>query len=132
MTRKAAMALPMTPVAHGDFYHRNVLLRPEGTICVVDWEYLGPGPRYGDPVRLWSVLPGKTERDALLSALLASTPAENHADIALLALWYALRRIGENVKAPRTHQNPGDIEHAWAVLPEARELAREYGVHPNA
>lgn len=129
-TRKAVEAVPTAPVTHGDFYHRNLLWRPGGVLCVVDWEYLGPGPRYSDQVRLWTILPERSQRDTVREALLASAPAGDHGDIALLMLWYSLRLIGENVKTPRAHQNPADIAHAWSVLPEAREIARAAGVHP--
>jgi|GEM_PF-3456620 hypothetical protein len=130
-TRTAAAALPAAPIAHGDFYYRNLLWdQPRQRCCAVDWEYLGTGPRYGDLVRFWSVLPRREHRDAWLDRVWSITPAEHHHHIALLALWYALRRIGENVKAPRTYRNPDDTAHAWSVLPEAQELARSYGVYP--
>jgi aminoglycoside phosphotransferase (APT) family kinase protein len=129
--RTAARALPQVPIAHGDYYHRNVLWRPDaGEVCVVDWEYLGPGPRHGDALRLWTVLPERRDRDALLARLFAAAPVAQHRDIAMLALWLSLRLLGENIKSPRADRNRADLAHAWSVQPEARELAREHGAWP--
>ncbi len=130
-TRRAATVLPTVPVAHGDFYYRN-LPWDTSSRCgyAVDWEYLGPGPRYGDALRFWSVLPHRPQRDDWLQRVLSTSPGDHHHDIALLALWYALRRVGENVKAPREHRSSADTAHAWSVLPEAQELARSYRVYP--
>ncbi|MGH3804433.1 MAG: hypothetical protein ACRDTD_30700, partial [Pseudonocardiaceae bacterium] len=110
---------------------RNVLWRPTSSqVCVIDWDYLGAGPRYDDRLRFWSVLPTQSRRDAWMKWIWSSTPPKHHPHIALLALWYALRRVGENVKAPRSMRNAEDTAHAWSVLPEAQQLAREAGVYP--
>ncbi|TQS45502.1 phosphotransferase [Cryptosporangium phraense] len=121
--RRAAAALPTVPVAHGDFYHRNALWCPErGGLHVVDWEYLGPGPRHGDLVRLWTLLPSRSDRDALLTRILALAPEAEHREIGVLALYLALRLLGENVKGPRRDRHRADIDHARAIQPEARAL----------
>lgn len=117
--RRRAAQLPQVPLAHGDFYHRNVPGGPGG-VAVVDWEYVGPGPRHGDMLRLWSVLPARAERDYAMRAVLARVPATDHASVGVLAHWLALRRLGENVKAPRAHRNADDTAHAREVLAEAR------------
>jgi aminoglycoside phosphotransferase (APT) family kinase protein len=129
--RRAARALPVVPIAHGDYYHRNVLWRPErDEVCIVDWEYLGPGPRHGDALRLWTVLPTRADRDALLARLFAAAPVAQHREIALLALWLSLRLLGENIKSPRADRNDADLAHAWSLQPEARALAKANGAWP--
>lgn len=129
--RAAARALPQVPVAHGDFYHRNVLWRRDrGEVCVVDWEYLSAGPRHGDLLRLWTILPSRTDRDALLHRILTAVPAAQHREVATLGLWLALRLLGENLKADRRDRNPADLAHAWSIQPEARILARTHNAWP--
>jgi hypothetical protein len=129
--RAAARAVPQVPTCHGDFYHRNVLWRPEqDQVCVVDWEYLGAGPRHGDLLRLWTVLPHRRDRDALLERIFAGAPPAQHREIATLALWLALRLLGENVKAARADRNAPDLAHAWSIQPEARALAHHHGAWP--
>ncbi len=132
--RMAARTLPLVTVAHGDYYHRNVLWRPDigaaGAVAVVDWEYLGAGPRHGDLLRLWTILPDRADRDALLDRLFAAAPPSQHRDIATLGLWLALRLLGENVKAARRDRNTADIAHARSIQPEARALARTHNAWP--
>ncbi len=128
--RAAARTLPQVPVAHGDYYHRNVLWRPEGELCVVDWEYLGAGPRHGDLLRLWTILPDRADRDALLDRILAAAPAAQHREVATLGLWLALRLLGENLKAAREDRNSADLAHAWSIQSEARALARAHNAWP--
>ena len=129
--RTAVQALPQVPVAHGDFYHRNVLWRPDaGQVCVVDWEYLGIGPRHGDLLRLWTILPARADRDALLERILAATPSAQHREVAALGLWLALRLLGENIKAARRDRNAADVAHARSIQPEARALAKAHGAWP--
>jgi hypothetical protein len=129
--RAAARALPQVPVAHGDYYHRNVLWRADrDEVCVIDWEYLGTGPRHGDLLRMWTVLPDRRDRDSLMDRLLSASPPAQHREIATLGLWLALRLLGENVKSPRTDRNAADLAHARSILPEARELARTHGAWP--
>jgi hypothetical protein len=129
--RSAARALPQVPVAHGDFYHRNVLWRADrDDVCVIDWEYLGAAPRHGDLLRMWTVLPDRQDRDSLLSRLLSAAPPAQHREIAALGLWLALRLLGENIKSPRTDRNAADLAHARSIQPEARELARTHGAWP--
>ncbi|MFI5955353.1 phosphotransferase [Cryptosporangium sp. NPDC051539] len=121
--RRAAAALPTVPVAHGDFYHRNALWCPErGGLHVVDWEYLGPGPRYGDLVRLWTLLPSRTDRDSLLGRILTLAPPAEHQEIGTLARYLALRLLGENVKGRRRDRHHADVAHARSIQPEARDL----------
>jgi aminoglycoside phosphotransferase len=130
--RQAAAALPRVPVAHGDFYHRNVLWRPDsGTLHTVDWEYLGTGLRHGDLLRLWSVLPGPLDRAGLLARLLDGLPAAQRADVGTLALYLALRLLGENVKGDRRDRDEDDLVHARALLPEAYALAEDLGGWPS-
>ena len=130
--RQAAAALPTTPVAHGDFYHRNALWCPErGGVQVVDWEYLGPGLRHGDLLRLWSLLPARADREALLARILNLVPGPQHPDVGTLAVYLALRLLGENVKGARRDRHPADLAHARAVQPEARALARDLGGWPR-
>jgi len=129
--RRAAAALPDVPVAHGDFYHRNALWCPErGGVHVVDWEYLGSGRRHVDLVRLWTLLPQRTDRDALRDRILALTPLDEHRDIGALALYLALRLLGENVKGRRGDRHRADVDHARTIQPEARELARALDAWP--
>ena len=129
--RKAATALPMAPTAHGDYYHRNVLWRPDrDEVYIVDWEYLGPAARYTDPLRLWTVLPERADRDAVLERLFRAAPVDRHRDIATLGLWLALRLLGENLKAPRRARDSDDLAHAWSIQPEAAELARSHEAWP--
>ncbi|EXG79936.1 phosphotransferase family protein [Cryptosporangium arvum DSM 44712] len=130
--RRAAAGLPRVPVTHGDFYHRNALWCPErGGVHVVDWEYLGAGPRHGDLVRLWTLLPHRTDRDALRDRILALSPASEHREIGVLALYLALRLLGENVKGARADRHRADLNHARAIQPEARELARTLDAWPT-
>lgn len=129
--RAAARALPRTPVAHGDFYHRNVLWQPDrDRVSLVDWEYLGPGPRHGDLLRLWTILPRRDDRDAVLDRLLVAAPAAEHREIATLGLYLALRLWGENVKTPRRDRDAADLAHARSIQAEARALARAHGAWP--
>lgn len=130
--RRAAATLPRVPVAHGDFYHRNALWCPDrGGLHVVDWEYLGPGHRHGDLVRLWTLLPHRADRDALLERVLALVPASEHRDVGLLALYLALRLLGENVKGARSDRHRADLDHARSIQPEARALARALQAWPT-
>jgi hypothetical protein len=129
--RTAARDLPQVPVAHGDFYHRNVLWRADrDEVCVIDWEYLGAGPRHGDLLRMWTILPDRRDRDSLLDRLLSATPPAQHREIAALGLWLALRLLGENIKSPRTDRNAADLAHARSIQPEARDLARTHDAWP--
>ncbi|SHN46363.1 phosphotransferase [Cryptosporangium aurantiacum] len=129
--RRAAAALPSVPVAHGDFYHRNALWCPEqGGVHVVDWEYLGHGPKHGDLLRLWTLLPHRTDRDALLDRLLALTPPGEHRAVGTLALYLALRLLGENVKGQRADRHRADLDHARTIQPEARAVARSLDAWP--
>lgn len=120
--RRAVAELPRVPVSHGDFYHRNVPMRA-GQACVVDWEYLGAGPRYADLMRMWTILPTRESRDRWLALVLQEVPAADHGTLGLLGRWLTLRLIGENVKAPAAHRNAADTAHARAMLPEAKALA---------
>ena len=129
--RQAATALPKIPVAHGDFYHRNTLWCPDrGGVQVVDWEYLGPGLLHGDLLRLWTLLPNRADRDALLTRILRLAPAEQHRDVGTLALYLALRLLGENVKGARRDRHAADLAHARAIQPEARALAHDLDAWP--
>lgn len=129
--RSAARALPQTPVVHGDFYHRNVLWQPDrGRVSVVDWEYLGPGPHHVDLLRMWTILPERAERDALLDRVLAAAPAPERREIAVLGLYLALRLWGENVKAPARDRDAADLAHARSIQGEAHALARAHGAWP--
>jgi hypothetical protein len=129
--RQAATTLPKTPVAHGDFYHRNALWCPErGGVQVVDWEYLGPGLLHGDLLRLWTLLPARADRDTLLARVLGLVPAAQHRDVGKLALYLALRLLGENVKGARRDRHAADLAHARTIQPEARALARELDAWP--
>jgi hypothetical protein len=130
-SRTAARTLPLVPVAHGDYYHRNVLWRPDaGSVCVVDWEYLGAGPRHGDLLRLWTILPARADREDLMTRILAAAPPAQHREIATLALWLALRLLGENIKAARPDRNAADVAHARSIQPEARALAHAHDAWP--
>ncbi|NUS73372.1 MAG: aminoglycoside phosphotransferase family protein [Corynebacteriales bacterium] len=129
--RQAARELPRVPIAHGDFYHRNVLWRADThRVCVIDWEYLGPAPRYADVMRMWTILPTRAARNHLIRELFATAPAAHQAEIALTGLWLTLRLIGENVKAPAAVRNAEDTAHARAMLMEASELAHAHGAWP--
>jgi hypothetical protein len=129
--RQAASELPTVPVAHGDFYHRNALWCPErGGVHVVDWEYLGPGTRHSDLVRLWTLLPLSSDREDLQARMLRLVPADQHRELGVLALYLALRLLGENVKGDRRDRHPADLAHARAIQPEARALARDLGAWP--
>ena len=130
--RRAAAALPEVPLAHGDYYHRNTLWCPDrGGVHVVDWEYLGTGHRHGDLVRLWTLLPDRADRDSLRDRILTLSPASEHRDVGVLALYLALRLLGENVKGARADRHRADVDHARAIQPEARELARDLGAWPD-
>lgn len=129
--RRRAMKLPIAQVCHGDYYHRNVLWQPNaGQVRVVDWEYLGPGQRHSDLLRLWTVLPDRADRDALLVRIFDKIPPTQHRDVATLGLWLALRLLGENAKAPRRDRNAADLAHARSIQPEAVELAKAHDAWP--
>ncbi len=128
-SRAVAGGLPRVAVAHGDYYHRNVLWR-DGEVRVVDWEFLGEGPRHGDLLRMWTVLPARDDRDALIDRLLGRADAAGRREIAALALFLALRLLGENLKGARADRKPEDIAHARSIQPEAAALARAHGAWP--
>jgi hypothetical protein len=130
--RQAVARLPQVPVAHGDYYHRNVLWCPgRGGLYTVDWEYLGPGVRHSDLLRLWSVLPDPADRAGLLARLLDDVPAAERAEIATLGLYLALRLLGENVKCAPRDRDATDLAHARAIQPEAHALAQTHGGWPR-
>ncbi|GAA3397430.1 phosphotransferase [Cryptosporangium minutisporangium] len=130
--RRAAATLPSVPVAHGDFYHRNALWCPErGGVHVVDWEYLGPGRKHGDLLRLWTLLPDRADRDALLHRILDLTPPDEHREVGTLALYLALRLLGENVKGSPADRHRADLEHARSIQPEARAVALALDAWPE-
>lgn len=129
--RAAARSLPQVPIAHGDFYHRNVLWPADrDRVAVVDWEYLGPGPRHGDLVRMWTILPDADDRGLLLDRLLGRLPRGEWREVGTLLVWLSLRLLGENAKAPRRHRSPADLAHARRMVPEALRIATGLGAWP--
>lgn len=125
--RRAASALPTGPVAHNDYTYRNVLHLAAGGLCLVDWEYLGPAPRYTDELRLWTTLRREDDRQLLMELLLRRADKGQRSHIGLLSLWLSLRLRAENVAAPRPDRDPADAAHAAEVLVEAKRIARELG-----
>ncbi len=129
--RSAASRLPRAAVAHNDYTFRNVLLDADGGVRLVDWEYLGAGPCYGDELRLWTTLKDPADRALVLEHLLRPLSPRTRADVGLLALWLALRLHAENAAAPRVEQNALDRRHAAAMVQEARQLAARLGAWPR-
>lgn len=129
-SRAAARRLPVTSVAHGDYYHRNVLLGRDGALRVIDWEFLGVAAPYTDAMRLWTVLPERDDRQYLIDSVLRSTTRDQWPTVGTQALWLSLRLLGENAKAPRSVRNSHDLAHARAMIPEARTIAERLGAWP--
>jgi aminoglycoside/choline kinase family phosphotransferase len=67
-------ALPVRLV-HGDFYPANILVETGPRIRVVDWETCGTGPAVLDVAALISGRWSEQERDQILDAYLAASPA---------------------------------------------------------
>lgn len=122
--------LPRDTISHGDYYPRNVLNGPRGEIAIVDWEYLGMAPRYFDEMRFWTLLAEPDDREAALEAVLVGCPRSDWWSVGALALWLAVRLLGENAKAPRGLRNETDLRHARSMVPEASRLARQLGAWP--
>jgi|CXWK01.1.fsa_nt_gi D-aspartate ligase len=118
--RAATAELPTDTWVHGDFSNANVLWSPAG-VRIIDWEFVGRGPLGTDPIRLWSTLNRREDRDLLIDTLVAQIPADRRANLGVLIHWLALRQLAENLAAPRKHQNPGNIALAHATLREARQ-----------
>ncbi len=136
--RAAALALPRTATAHGDFYFRNVLAAPADDagrgvgVAVVDWEHLAPAPPRTDLLRLWTTTKDDADRAAVLEAALAGLDRSALAVASVLGHWLALRLLAENVTAPRSHRRAEDAAHARRVVPEAARLAAVHGHHHRA
>lgn len=118
--RAEAAELPHDTWVHGDFSNANVLWSPAG-VRIIDWEFVGRGPLGTDPIRLWSTLNRREDRDLLIDTLVARAPADRRANLGVLIHWLALRQLAENLAAPRKHQNPGNIALAHTTLREARQ-----------
>jgi len=127
-SRRAYHALAFDRPVHGDFYYLNVLRDPRGRATVVDWEYLGWGPRFSDALRMWASLPERHLRDHLVDRLLeqCSTPRAR-AQLGVVARWMVVRQIGENLSSLR-HRSRESLAHARSMLPEALALAESLGV----
>ncbi|MGH3383389.1 MAG: phosphotransferase family protein [Nocardioidaceae bacterium] len=117
-------------VAHGDFYPHNVIGSASG-VQVVDWEYVGWAPRHTDLIRMWSVLRSRSDRDQLMVALLDGADPTERRRVGALLLWHSLRLLGENLSAPRRGRDPGNTEHARAMVPEASAWAVDLGAWPR-
>lgn len=121
--RAAARALTDVASGHGDLYRRNVIA-DQDDISVIDWEFLGPHPRWSDHVRLWSTLTDTADRTLAVGHLEDVVPLSGHPQLAVLVRHLTLRLLAENVAAPPRHRNSADLAHARAMVREGEELAR--------
>ena len=117
--RAAAMSLPNSSMAHGDYYVGNVLRGAE-QVFVVDWEFWGPAPKYTDHLRFWSTLRRREDRELAMD-LISSAAGSQRRSLATLAIWLAYRLLAQNASAPPRQRNMGDLEHARRVVREAED-----------
>lgn len=126
-SRQAYHSLPFDRPVHGDFYFLNVPQGLDGSPTVVDWEYLGWGPRFSDAARMWASLPDLHLRSHLMDRLLSQCEsAQARIQLGVVVRWMAVRQIGENLSSLR-HRSEENVKHAWSILPEALALAKELG-----
>jgi hypothetical protein len=121
--RRAATALRDVCTSHGDFYRRNVLASDAGSVSVIDWEFVGPAPRWTDHLRLWSTLRREDDRAEAWHRITADRAAGEIAHLRVLTRWLSLRLLAENLAAPPTQRNTADLAHARRVVVEARSLS---------
>jgi aminoglycoside phosphotransferase len=120
--RRASAALTDVATCHGDFYRRNVLSRGSALVAIIDWEFVGPAPRFTDHVRFWSTLRRAEDREVAWQRLTSGLSADERRHLATLTEWLALRLLAENLAAPRSQRDPQDVAHARTVVREARRL----------
>lgn len=126
--RAAAGALPHDTLAHGDFHLANVLFDAlAGCVHLVDLEYLSYAPKGTDALMLWAGLDRREDREAVVEALLRP-PEADRVRLAVLHRWLALRVLADLVIAPPHEREPHRIVEAFALVDEARENARRWGV----
>ncbi|MDR2492546.1 MAG: phosphotransferase [Coriobacteriales bacterium] len=108
---KKRLAAPRA-LCHGDFIHANVLIFPDGSGKLIDWEYSGMGDPLID-VAMFAIfaLMGRLEAEALLARYLDRAPHE--AERARLYLYMALG---------------GYLWSIWAELKQAG--GQEFGAYP--
>lgn len=114
--RAAAAALEDRCLNHGDFYRRNVLHAGSGEVLVVDWEFIGPAPRFTDHLRLWSTLRRPQDRDEAWQRITTGLSRGRRQHVAVLAEYLVLRLLGENLAAPSEERNPDDLAHARSLV----------------
>ena len=120
--RRAAAGLTDLTTSHGDLYRRNVLARSATEVAVIDWEFVGPAPRFTDHVRLWSTLRRAEDRELAWARITTGLDAGQREHLAVLTEWMTLRLLAENLAAPRSQRNKADLAHARRVGKEARRL----------
>jgi Phosphotransferase enzyme family len=120
--RRAAAGLTDLTTSHGDFYRRNVLARSATDVAIIDWEFVGPAPRFTDHVRLWSTLRRPADRASAWTRITAGLEPAQAGHLATLTEWMTLRLLAENLAAPRSQRDAADLAHARLVVKEARGL----------
>lgn len=121
--RRAAGSLTERTTSHGDYYRRNVLADIGGGVSVVDWEFVGPAPRWTDHVRLWSTLRRPEDRRTAWTRITSQCTGSGAEQLAVLVRWLTLRLLAENLAAPRSQRDSADLSHARVVVSEARTLS---------
>jgi hypothetical protein len=116
--RAAAASLPRDHMAHGDFYTGNVL-RLDGAVTVIDWEFLGPAPRFTDHLRLWSTLRSAQDREYALAQIRAQSRGYEQ-QVNTLGMWLSYRLLAQVVSAPRRDRRHDDLRFARRLVREAR------------
>jgi aminoglycoside phosphotransferase len=125
--RAAARQLPLSEVTHGDLRAANVVLdESRGSLVVLEWTQVHPGPRHRDLLTLWATTPDDADRGAIADTVRDRTAGWEEPDVGLL--WHAVALEQLVARLTRPDRGDGlDVEFARARLAEARRIAGDLG-----
>jgi aminoglycoside phosphotransferase len=125
--RAAARQLPLSEVTHGDLRAANVVLdESRGSLVVLEWTRVYPGPRHRDLLTLWATTPGEEDRGAIADTVLDRTAGWEKPDVGLL--WHAVALEQLVARLTRPDRGDGlDVDFARARLTDARRTAQDLG-----
>jgi hypothetical protein len=123
--RAAARQLPLSEVTHGDLRAANVVVdENRGSLVVLEWTQVYPGPRHRDLLTLWATTPDDDDRGAIADTVLERTAGWEKPDVGLL--WHAVALDQLVARITRPDRGDGlDLAFARARLTEARRIAAD-------
>lgn len=120
--RRRVARIPSQVTVHGDFHPGNVLNLGDGSVCLLDFEHAGRGPRHADVLRLVTTLEELSDAEYGLELLLRAAAREDRGIIADQLEWLSLRHLVDLVTGRVSRPRVSAAHIRWRL---ARHWARD-------